>query len=298
MNEQKRNDDEKLVHGYERMLERVKEFMEKAVEEEAPRLRQAIEHARDKAVELGELTREEAEKLAEYLRRDIEDAAAYLSSEQAQELKEWLRFDIKLIEERLADMFLSVADKATVEFLKFREQLQSTVRYHTGEITGPGTLECVSCGEHLHFHRPSRIRGVRLLPDAFQLRIAELRLRHLEQLLLLEADMLAKQAGELAQRLPPIQSPGQLQHSGVFAERTLHQRALPVSFQCGQQKLLFLDEMGLQLVTAERLDRLQRRHIGPVGLTRPFHLASHHQRTMVIAGERTQAGISFHGKIR
>ncbi len=157
MNEQKRNDDEKLVHGYERMLERVKEFMEKAVEEEAPRLRQAIEHARDKAVELGELTREEAEKLAEYLRRDIEDAAAYLSSEQAQELKEWLRFDIKLIEERLADMFLSVADKATVEFLKFREQLQSTVRYHTGEITGPGTLECVSCGEHLHFHRPSRI---------------------------------------------------------------------------------------------------------------------------------------------
>ncbi len=157
MTEKKQNHDDKLIHGYERMLERVKEFMEKTVEEEAPRLRHAIEHAREKAVELGELTREEAEKIAEYLRRDIEDAAAYLSSDEMQELKDWLRFDIRLIEERLADLFLSVADKATVEFLEFKQQLQSAVRYHTGEITGPGTLECVSCGERLHFHKTSRI---------------------------------------------------------------------------------------------------------------------------------------------
>ncbi len=157
MNEHKQKDDEKLVHGYNRMLERVREFLDKTIGEEAPKLRQAIEHARDKAVELGELTREEAEKVADYLRRDIEDAASYLSSDEVQELKEWLRFDIQLIEDRLADLFLSVADKATVEFLKFREQLQSTVRYHTGEITGPGTLECVSCGEHIHFHGTSRI---------------------------------------------------------------------------------------------------------------------------------------------
>ncbi len=157
MSNHKQKDDEKLIHGYNQMLERAKEFLDKTVEEEAPKLRQAIEHARDKAVELGELTREEAEKVADYLHRDIEDAASYLSSDEVQELKEWLRFDIRLIEDRLADMFLSVADKATVEFLKFREQLQSTVRYHTSEITGPGTLECISCGERLHFHKTSRI---------------------------------------------------------------------------------------------------------------------------------------------
>ena len=157
MSEHKHHKDEKLIHGYNRMLERVKEFLEKTVEEEAPKLRQAIEHARDRAVELEELTREEAEKVAEYLRRDLADAADYLSSDEVQELKDWLRFDIQLIEERLAEMFLSVADKATVEFLKFKEQLQRTERYHTGEITGPGTLVCVSCEEVLHFHGTAHI---------------------------------------------------------------------------------------------------------------------------------------------
>ena len=37
-----------------------------------------------------------------------------------------------------------------------REQAE-LAGYHTGEITGPGTLVCDNCGEELHFHKPSRI---------------------------------------------------------------------------------------------------------------------------------------------
>jgi len=157
MSNHKHNNDEKLVHGYNLMLERAKEFLEKAVEEESPKLHKAIEYAREKSVELEELTREEAKKISDYLRRDVEDAANYLSSDEVQELKDWLRFDIDLIEDRLAELFFSVADKTTLEILKFNQRLQQTGRYHTGEITGPGALTCISCGKVLHFHKTSRI---------------------------------------------------------------------------------------------------------------------------------------------
>ncbi len=157
MSEHKHNEDEKLIHGYNRMLERVRGFLESVKDQNTPRFRQAVEHARDKAVELEELTLEEAQKIADYVRRDIEDAANYLSGEEVQELKDWLRFDIQLIEEQLAELFFSVADRTTVEILALERQLQQTVRYRTGEITGPGTLVCVSCGELLHFHKTSRI---------------------------------------------------------------------------------------------------------------------------------------------
>ena len=97
-----KNDAQKHVHGYNRMLERVKEFITGADAGLSAKLNHAVEAAKEKASELGELSREESEQIADYLKRDIHDAAEYLSDEGT-EMGDWLRFDVELVEDRLAD---------------------------------------------------------------------------------------------------------------------------------------------------------------------------------------------------
>lgn len=79
MSDDNRIHNEKLVHAYNTMMERVKETLGKAEKAAEPRLRQAIASAEEKAVELGELTREEALQIGDYLRRDLQNAGEYLA---------------------------------------------------------------------------------------------------------------------------------------------------------------------------------------------------------------------------
>ena len=94
---------DKQAHAYASMLERVKHGLGSTEEDVALRLHYVVDAAKEKAYELGELSREEAEKIGEYLKRDIQDAAEYLSQEGKQ-LGDWLKFDIELVEDRLADV--------------------------------------------------------------------------------------------------------------------------------------------------------------------------------------------------
>lgn len=152
----KRDPVDRLVDAYERMLERVDQALETAEKNAIPNLRKALDNAREKAVELNELTREEAEKLTGYVERDMKEAARFLS-ETGEEIRAWWRFDLKMVERQLLDMFASVADKTRVELERFAEQAREASLYHTGEVAGPGTLECVECGKELHFHKAGRI---------------------------------------------------------------------------------------------------------------------------------------------
>lgn len=150
----KQND--KLVHAYEQMLERSRAFLREAGNEIAPKLDVAINTAKEKATELGELTREEAENIAEYLKRDLHDAAEFLTDE-SNELRQWLRFDIELVEDRIIDALMQLADPTRVDLAAFEQQAQRFGEWRTGEITGPGTLVCKACGEVLHFHKSGHI---------------------------------------------------------------------------------------------------------------------------------------------
>lgn len=147
---------DRLVAAYNRMMERVKSAIEEAEEQALPTLEENLRKAQDKAVELGELTREEAEKIAGYIRRDMEDAARYLE-ESGSELKQWFRIDMELIEDRLLDMMMMVADRTQLELAEFQKEITEGPLYHTGEITGPGMLRCTNCGEELHFHQTGHI---------------------------------------------------------------------------------------------------------------------------------------------
>ncbi len=147
---------DRLIAAYNRMMERVRAMIDEASKKALPTLQHRVDAAKAKAVELGELTREEAEKIGTYLKRDIEDAAEYLSG-PSQEFADWLRFDIQLIEERLLEMFLTVADQTKVELMELEHEARRADAWHTGEIAGIGTLQCFDCGELLHFHATGHI---------------------------------------------------------------------------------------------------------------------------------------------
>jgi len=147
---------EHLVEAYDTMLKRVSDAIKKAEHTTIPALKKNIEHARETAIEVGELTRDEAEKIATYLERDMHDAADFLS-ETGKEFKDWGRFDLELIEDRLLEMFANVADKTKLELDALARQARRASTYHTGEVTGPGTLVCTSCGKEIHFHKTGHI---------------------------------------------------------------------------------------------------------------------------------------------
>lgn len=146
---------DRLLAAYEKMLEHTRAGIERA-QESAPRLRDWIDEASNHMIELGELTREEAQRIANYIERDIHDAAEHIK-DTGEDLRSWWRFDLDLIEQRLLDAFSHVADQTSVQLQQWAAQARGVTRYHSGEITGPGTLVCEQCGYKLHFTTTTQI---------------------------------------------------------------------------------------------------------------------------------------------
>ena len=103
-----------LVEAYNQMVARVKDSIDNAEAHAVPTLQKAIEQARDQAIQLGEISLEDAEVIGNYIKRDINDAAEYLM-ETSHEFSEWLLLDIDIIEHKVLELFLSVADKTLIE---------------------------------------------------------------------------------------------------------------------------------------------------------------------------------------
>lgn len=147
---------ERLIGGYNTMLKRLQEWGNETREGAGPALRHGIDAAMERASELGELSREEAERIGDYLRRDLHDAAAFIN-QSGQEFREWLHFDVSIVEQELAKRFASMVDQTQLELDKLEQMANKVGEWHTGEVVSIGTLECKGCGEHLRFHHTSRI---------------------------------------------------------------------------------------------------------------------------------------------
>ena len=145
-----------LAQVYEKLFESIVKNFHNAEEKSGALLHKLIDEAKEDAVKLEKISREDAEKLSDYLRRDLSDAASYLS-ETGRDLRDWLGFETTLLETEILDQLLNTADPTTVELFKLKLDAQQTPAYHTGEITGPGTLVCDQCGEKLHFYRAGKI---------------------------------------------------------------------------------------------------------------------------------------------
>ena len=147
---------EKHLRAYEQMLSHAKDLLASAKRGMTPGLEKILEASREKVSEIEELSVEELDKISNYLRRDIYDVANYMA-ENGGELRDWLRFDIQQVEERILESLSLLADPTNVDLAEFREQANLLTEWHTGEITGPGTLVCETCGEEIHFHKTGHI---------------------------------------------------------------------------------------------------------------------------------------------
>ncbi len=148
---QDENQPNQLVEAYIRMLERVQQRLQ----EPGETIDRAITSARDQAIKTDELGQDEARRIAHYIQRDLKDLGGHLQSPE-EDLKGWLHIDLSLIEASIRDLLFSVADQAGPQLASFAHQGEP-LYWHTGEITGPGVLECVQCREQLTFTEPSKI---------------------------------------------------------------------------------------------------------------------------------------------
>ncbi|MCG8045558.1 MAG: zinc ribbon-containing protein [Candidatus Thiodiazotropha endolucinida] len=147
---------DRLASAYDKMLNEVHKAAQSARENTLPGIKEYLADAREKLIELGELSREEAEKVSGYIERDMKDAANYLL-ETGEQLSAWWRFDVQQVENRLFEMFTGVADQTKLELAKLAERASRSSLYHTGEVTGPGTLVCTSCNKEMHFKKTGHI---------------------------------------------------------------------------------------------------------------------------------------------
>lgn len=151
------NSDKKLIDTYVEIMEEVHQVCKLKHDDSLPVVDQAIEKACLEHVNKKLLTSLEAEKLGFYLRRDLHDMAQFLEEDENALPDNWLSFDLRLAENRTWEMFLSIADKTRVELSTFSHRLKNPGDYMAGEITGLGTLECMACGNLLHFYKADLI---------------------------------------------------------------------------------------------------------------------------------------------
>lgn len=145
----------KLIEAYNNFMGHLYEVMDDGIHS----LAEAMEKTKKKTSEIGGLTQEELNKVSDFVQRDIEHAAHTINKTDKtdnDDLSEWLKFDIDLIENFALDAFMSVADKTSIELARLKTIAQVNT-YHSGEITGPGTFVCDQCDKEIAFKSTSVI---------------------------------------------------------------------------------------------------------------------------------------------
>lgn len=147
---------DRLAKGYERLMQRARELLRDTEASDLPSLDELMHKATDAVVEVGDLTRIEAQRIATWLGDDLRDAAQHLREDGAV-LREWLRFDIGLLETQLAERLSMLADHTREELERIDADAHAARMAHTGEVIGPGTLFCQECGQSVTLKGSSRV---------------------------------------------------------------------------------------------------------------------------------------------
>ncbi|KXS49934.1 MAG: hypothetical protein AWU57_5089, partial [Marinobacter sp. T13-3] len=74
-------------------------------------------------------------------------------------LKEWLQLDLSLLEHRLAERLLSVADQTLVDTLELRQKLENEDigHYISGDVATAGMFHCLNCGHMVCLTKTSHL---------------------------------------------------------------------------------------------------------------------------------------------
>ena len=145
-----------MVAAFEHMVENVNESIHQAEEALAPTVDEMVQNAQQLAREIYNLTQEEAESLGATLRRDMQKANQVLN-QQSKELRDWLSFDLALVEDRFIEMIAQAADKSWLDFRAFGNEDHQASLYRSGEVCNAGSFSCTHCDEVLRLTSTAQI---------------------------------------------------------------------------------------------------------------------------------------------
>jgi ElaB/YqjD/DUF883 family membrane-anchored ribosome-binding protein len=146
---------DKLLQAFNHMVDELHAALEKAEEKLSPTIDELMNNTESAVKKLYALTQDETKAISEHVKRDITHARDYMQAE-GRDFKQWLNFDIQQVEGRFVDFLSRAADRNWLDFHSF-QHLQENFLYNTGEICGPGTLQCLSCNQQMTFSKNSRI---------------------------------------------------------------------------------------------------------------------------------------------
>lgn len=150
--------DNKLTEAYNKLMENLYQAMDETIHGIADAMAIAKEKTSEFGGHIQHFSQEELDKVEHAIMRDMEHAASYskpLTDDDS--LSEWLKFDIKLLEDFAIEKFLGIADKTRVELAKIAHEAAQYHPYHSGDLTGPGTFSCDQCKKTIAFKSPSVI---------------------------------------------------------------------------------------------------------------------------------------------
>jgi len=151
-----KSDREKLVKAFDHMVENVSHSIHVADEAVSPTIDEMVHNAQRITADLFKLTKKESDRLGKALKRDIKSANKTIN-QQGKELKDWLSFDLTLVEDKFVELIARAADKTWLDFRSFEDEERQADSYRTGEICNAGTLCCKNCVQAIHMSRTSHI---------------------------------------------------------------------------------------------------------------------------------------------
>ncbi|MBA4503468.1 zinc ribbon-containing protein [Marinobacterium marinum] len=149
---------EQAPAAYDRVLEQLRQRLDKAGEVSWEYLQEQIEEAAEMELAAEDMTRDEVDLLKAYLRRDLKQLG-YYAHETGEGIAAWLHFDLDVLEHKVKQSLLELADKTRIQHELLREQLaHDEDHYLAGEVSAPGTLRCLQCGELQQLKATDRIK--------------------------------------------------------------------------------------------------------------------------------------------
>ncbi len=102
----------------QRMREQAHALLKKADQKEIHSLNRLVDAARDELTRLEQYSEAELEQAALELRKELRDKTAHWA-EEWQEIRQWAEFDLELVEDRILEKLLAIADPTRVELAQW-----------------------------------------------------------------------------------------------------------------------------------------------------------------------------------
>ncbi|TNC80391.1 MAG: hypothetical protein C9356_14125 [Oleiphilus sp.] len=144
----------KLVDAYERFAQKTRDLLEESQDKTAQALEKAMEAARENLEKAEEISQEEGQRLKAFLKRDLEQTAKDIQSIEAYTVEHFKPSSIKM---GFYNLLSYLSHNSADVFDRLAEWADKEVEVHTGEVTGPATLQCSACKSDLHFKESGRV---------------------------------------------------------------------------------------------------------------------------------------------